>query len=393
MQSYILDDLYNVASISAPRTSCPGNRCSWTNATTLGVDVFCEDALPNIKTACFTPGNVGANYYPARCSYNVTGRLVSRRAPPLEAQWVDIGRNYSASTLFNSTGRSNTIFQSQINEPAWLATMSAIKIGNGSIGQPPPVRSPLSEATTCRFLLAALTLPNITTVNGSTTGKAIDGRLLYLRNTTWDSAAGKRLYNFSPEPDDLIPNDSNLFTVNEADYQNLGQYLAQMLTTSLLSDGSTIRSIEDIVALNTPGVAQAIFQSSSPFSRTMEAVAHGMTEAMRFSANSTTTRGETLVQKTFIAVNWGWIVLPVTLIILTLVLLIIVSTISHRMRVVPWKSSGLALLFHDTAGSHPHRSVDLSGIHELNKSAKDMFVGLDIDGKTPKFVYRDPLDK
>ena len=106
-----------------------------------------------------------------------------------------------------------------------------------------------------------------------------------------------------PSSDDLILEYDNVLMVNEADYQNLGQYLAMISTTSILSYGTEERDFDPSIATDTPSVARALLQSGWPLATTILNAVDSMTEAIRKCTNSTSVVGQSLIPKTLTAVT------------------------------------------------------------------------------------------
>ena len=101
--------------------------------------------------------------------------------------------------------------------------------------------------------------------------------------------------------------------------------------------------------LVTPNIGLALSQTDD-ISSLMQSIADSMTEVFRTSANSTAYAGIGLNTVTFISITWAWLTLPIALVLMTFAMLIIVIARNHGRRIPAWKSSSLALLFHDLKG-------------------------------------------
>ncbi|KAI9738733.1 MAG: hypothetical protein M1834_008238 [Cirrosporium novae-zelandiae] len=94
-------------------------------------------------------------------------------------------------------------------------------------------------------------------------------------------------------------------------------------------------------------------------------------------ANSTGTAWKT---ETYIHIRWQWLILPVSLLMLSLVFLIITMLVSNKQNIPVWKSSQLALLFHGLTPEYraktDHENANLDLITEMEDFAKKIRVKL-----------------
>jgi hypothetical protein len=77
--------------------------------------------------------------------------------------------------------------------------------------------------------------------------------------------------------------------------------------------------------------------------------------------------GYTVVDETYVRVRWRWIVLPVTLQVLSLVLFISTIIQSKRLGAPIWKSSILAAIYHSIA--EKDNEYDLNRLSSMHNAA------------------------
>ena len=371
MQSSILSGLFQES--GQTQFSCPGNLCNWTDVTTLGVCASCDDVLASMTTACQQHWqSPQGSFYLNACNFTFSN------GPMLQGLVGEAGAGgvYS-QTLWNSSGVDLTLSRDESNtpQPALLSAFSAIKIA--------PFDQPLDElkleqAMQCGFNFCAKQYSNITSINGTTslgpfveTDLDINGRY---------QADDKVMTVLSP--DNGTQNFRNTsFTINEADFASLGAYLAELFSVGY----TNLNSIDRSTFFNTPStpVIGSSLQSSPNINDTLKAIAAGMTEAIRTNVNGSSAIGSGYVMKTYIHVSWGWLALPITLMIMTLVLLIRVILMTHRAHVIPWKSSALALLFHSIDSGL--QTSHIGNQQDLNDFAGSIHTRLDDDETSLRF--------
>lgn len=90
------------------------------------------------------------------------------------------------------------------------------------------------------------------------------------------------------------------------------------------------------------------------------------------TSNGTMFSGSAFENRTFIAISWGWLALPIVLVLASLVLLLVVIVQNRNMGLDVWKSDGVPLLFHGLEGwdSSDH---NFDSIRELEKKTEQMW--------------------
>ena len=96
-----------------------------------------------------------------------------------------------------------------------------------------------------------------------------------------------------------------------------------------------------------------------------------MTEAFRTSPNSTAFNGTVMNTVTYISITWAWLGLPIASIVLTFIFLIVVIVRNNKRGIPIWKSSNLALLFHELEG-WDKTELEVGGPEDVKKRAAQM---------------------
>ncbi|KAL2876216.1 hypothetical protein SGCOL_008577 [Colletotrichum sp. CLE4] len=169
------------------------------------------------------------------------------------------------------------------------------------------------------------------------------------------------------------------FRINYCNYKDIARYLQDLFTTSMSTTGvvgttndSSTAGASQLRQRITPGLGLAFSQSDS-IADLMDEVADSMTEAFRTSANNTVLNGVAMSSVTYIEIIWPRLILPISLILLTFVILIVMIIRNNQRGMPIWKSSSLALLFHELSGwSDSKSAVVAAGPEEVEERARSM---------------------
>lgn len=193
-------------------------------------------------------------------------------------------------------------------------THSHVEMKNGTMNMPPPLEEPLHV------------------VENGTAEEPTIGLIRMAKGVASPSSGGAISY-----------------TVNEADQSNLAAYLSDLFTAGWYTDNRIWRPQNDGYQYVSPNIARSLGESAE-LDATVKAIAESMTHSIRTNRNSTEFHGQAFVERTYIKVQWAWLVLPITLTAVTCGVLLAVTLQTQHRGVVAWKSSGLALLFHELQG-------------------------------------------
>ncbi|KAF3061486.1 hypothetical protein GL218_03677 [Daldinia childiae] len=330
-----------------PAATCSTGNCTWPPITTLGVCADCTDVTPQVNISC--PGPTEANHGQYQCDYGMpSGRsdalLAYVEAVQLKAAF-DYGTDDMSSILRQPTAWTCTF-------ALCAKTYDSLSMTNGEISTSTPTEN-----------LMVLT-GNIT--NGTTpVGGGLSGLSFY---------QGLRANSSSSSED--------TYRINQADYANLANYLSELFSTGWGERG--FGASNRVQQSTAPNLGWGLSEADD-LAQTVRSIAEGMTEIMRNSRNSTPIAGEALRTQVYIEVQWGWVALPITLIVLSLFLLVVMVVRTHRSDLPVWKSSSIALLSHEVNGWTPGSGV-MRETSTLNKEARDISVRLLSDSQDMRFV-------
>ena len=369
---------------AATEMKCLGSECNWNSTSTLAICSSCEDVTEVVERDCtFWENDIGGF-----CDWTFPNGVVlgSSNASEYWTKW-----NSSANDMYHRYINYPTLGGVDSPAKAVLTIFGAVTLkGPGDPGR----------ALMCGFNMCAKTYDNISSSNGSPRKRVVDE--VALKTSAYqqfcrDAFDGATHRNISDCGEGATTNQKLLvsgenhppmntsYEINMSDFANIGDYLQELFSVSITSDMLYKRGgFNENQTAFTPNVG-AFLADSLDVNKTIQNVAESMTESMRTCPNSTAHTGVALVNKTFIQVQWEWLALPMTLLVMTTVLLITVIIQTHRQKAVVWKSSSLAMLFHFPVGwDIPPGS--LSDRYNLEDLAKQMKGQLRDDLLQPAFV-------
>ncbi|KAH0434555.1 hypothetical protein CcaCcLH18_05298 [Colletotrichum camelliae] len=384
MQAAILAPIWNTT--LAPSLPCTFERCNWPTITTLGVCSSCEDLTPTVVPTCtYDEHQV---YRLVDCNYTVPSRgiifnavfAMSGSAPTLvrdTAVWNSLAGDEWRTTLDNAWhySRKPSFIESR---RAIISNFTFVKFSH-DINPWSYVYNrtipPLSQAMHCTLELCARTFTTPQYANFSAAPlTGFETPLVTTLDGTTDGAARTAFIGLKPETPEQFNNETT-FQINYCDYNAIGQYLQSLFTTTMSTNGvvgttndTGVGSVNPYPVTPQFGMAFSRFRNIPEL---MNNISNSMTEAFRTSANHTVLDGVAMSSVTYIEIVWPRLILPISLIILTSGMLI-VTIIRNKQRGMPsWKSSSLALLFHDLDGWDVSKT-QATGPEEVEERAKGM---------------------
>ncbi|KAI1383618.1 uncharacterized protein F4822DRAFT_421166 [Hypoxylon trugodes] len=365
LQAAILSPVWNAT--RAPSLPCNFERCEWPSITTLGVCSSCTDFTDKVVPKC----TVSSQSIPqAQCNYTLDANTT------LSADFAVFGGAAEMTPY-------HTLWHSQVNttspaqgQDALITQYSFISLPDISDWttlvdfntKPWKLTStpPINKAMQCSFSLCARTFEtpyfaNFT--NGPLTGPSTPLNIASNPRPLENDIVRVTL---EPATSDHPPMNTT-FAINECDFQDLNTYLQSLFNVQYWSEGMTrgpnqnSSSSTSNSPLITPNIGLALSETGD-IPDLMRQIADSMTEALRTSVNSTVVTGVGMNTVTYIAITWAWLALPIALVVLTFLMLLLVIFRNGARGVPIWKSSSLALLFHDLQGwdeserqaGHPH---------------------------------------
>ncbi|KAI0852740.1 hypothetical protein F5Y00DRAFT_272400 [Daldinia vernicosa] len=355
-----------------PAAICSTGNCTWPPITTLGVCADCTNVTRQVNITC--PGPTVANHGQYQCDYGMpSGRNISgfmfragASGDVFPTRW-----NSSALSLGDNPGDAGS--------DALLAYIEAVQLkaafDYGTDDMSSVLRQP--TAWTCSFALCAKTYDSLSMTNGemSTSTPTEDIMVLTGNTTNQTTPVGGGLSGLSFYQGLKVNSSSSsedAYRINQADYANLANYLTELFSTGWGERG--FGASNRVQQSTAPNLGWGLSEAED-LAQTVRSIAEGMTEIMRNSRNSTPIAGEALRTRVYIEVQWGWMALPLTLIVLSLFLLVVMVVRTHRSDLPVWKSSSIALLSHEVIGWAPGDGV-LRETSTLQKEAKDISVTL-----------------
>lgn len=379
LQAAILLPVWNA--IRAPDLPCSFDSCTWPTITTLGVCSSCIDLTATVTSTCVVVDDesIQCNYTIPSSATNTTGNgttfvtifgmsggATERMAyQPLWNSTVDVYSN-GGLAYFDTRGTPSvelvrTSFISFASDLPWIDYINTKNDTTLLLTNQPPIKRSMQ----CTFNLCARTFTNPsyanfsngpyggpqTPLNVSSVPPTTSGVGLLELTPLSSSSSNDRSANTSAQ--------NMTFRINVCDYTDLAIYMAELFTTAYSSSGaaglsslSPFSPVTDLLTAELPispniGLLLSQFDDISTI---MGSIADSMTESIRTAGNSTAYSGTGFNSVTYIEITWAWLALPIALVVLTFVLLLVVILRNRASGTPVWKSSSMALLFHNLEG-------------------------------------------
>ncbi|KAI1391418.1 uncharacterized protein F4822DRAFT_185300 [Hypoxylon trugodes] len=372
-----------------PAAACPTGNCTWPPITTLGTCARCTNVTQQIKTNC---SSIDDDEY--QCDYRMpSGQVLSGYV------YTDVPDiNYSNPTMWNASVDTSSPDKYSLGPPGEVTegpvtsrTYHIALVNFDAVQLKPKAANASDTALTlhdpigwrCMIAICAKTFEKVDMTNGEMkASNPTEDLLVYTGNFQNRSTniANKtytnQIYNLKGNS---TPDLAGMYWINFVDYQNLISYLDGIFTSGW-RDG-------DVAMPNTQTDAPNlgfIFAKADDIGQTTRNIADAITEVLRYGRNSTSASGKVFHTKVYIQVRWGWIALPFTLAVLSLILVVWMVIQTNRSDLPVWKCSSLPLLFHNLDGWAPEGEA-LRGNAELEKEVKGISVALSKDPKDLTF--------
>lgn len=391
-----------------PNLPCGFERCEWPTINTLGVCSSCIDLTHTIVSECTGQLLAGS---PNMAVVNDDGSET-----PITETTFDIDCNYTlpkSKNTFNfayreqkwntsSAQRTYTVWTSawETDSLPWLPTAKGLNFRSrqailsnftylqfdknlnysqyqdvsGRLISDPPVK----KAMQCALQLCAKTFEK--PYFGNFTAGALTGPQVGLNMSTNSTILDDNSTIFlGLEPESITPRLTNVtFHINNCDFWNLMVFMRSFFTGAIdtteffkgskdadfgpengqqwsaATNGTALSSFDDMPAL-------------------MQKIADSMTEEFRTSSTQSLPIGGVALQsEVIIAINWNWLALPISVTIFTFFLLLAVIRVNNKSGISAWKSSSLALLFHELDGWEDNKNMIFDGPDKVEARAKEM---------------------
>ena len=399
MQAAILKGIYNIP--NQPSFSCPSGNCTWTDLNTLAICGGCEEITDQIETQCSLNSTVDPRYtVEYRCDYRMPSHKTLTGFGDLftdkEITRSDIYTTWNSSA--QDLGISSSTPYDFSRKPARMTGIDAIQVSeNYTVGE--GIYTQSFTGSRCTFALCIKTYPQIKVTDGVldiSTPKEDYLRHDHISNRSYDTTfAGETVTSVglfyelvsssALNDDDTQPR----YTISQKDYWAIQAYIKGMFTIALskMIGSQRPKAKWNGAAIDTPDIG-VVLAKVQVLDETIRILAESMTEAIRTGPNSTINVGLSYVEKTFIVIRWGYLAYPIALVLLTLVVLVAVILETKRQKAIAWKSSTLALLFHNLDG-WDISNQSIRNVQELEKVAQRMTAQLADYGDISAFVKAD----
>jgi hypothetical protein len=348
IQAAVVTGMYG--SISPPAFSCPSANCTWKSATaSLAVSSNCRDVSNITKRQSLPSSNDEVIGY----SYTTPSGLDL-------ATWQTVPNSQKPyCTTVNSSGLAIDAFDPGYNE-SQIASFATLKFNSSS----DCLKNVSPEITECTFSWVAEINENAALNSNIFTFGPSHQLPLMFQNYTSKGISGNTT--------ELVvstngsPYNEHLFYISTEQKDDMGRFLADVFTGWWETDDSeAIRNSVDSFGmfpriLHAGDVMQIAGNVSTSF-----------TNALRQSPNGTTNVGQAWIMETYIRVNWAYLSLPATLVLLSIVTLVWTIVANRRHKTQLWKSNSLAVLFHQLEGWEDNE-LKVTNKEELEKRAKDL---------------------
>ncbi|KAL1906659.1 hypothetical protein Sste5344_007510 [Sporothrix stenoceras] len=382
LQAAIVAPIWN--SMRSPNVSCSYDLCEWPGITTLGI---CSDySWPRIDQQCavnMVDGNTGA--YSIVCNTTVIDDYYRQNQKNFTAVFETTTASngsdpVSHQPMWNSSVVINTNTTS--SPSVKLATVLSIQyeLGlpwqdyiwtDGRLGSSPskPVLDPQFPDPNAQVVYLSLCARTYDFPSYANSTAYVADLSLGWYSEDWPlnvslsssvppaTVSNKEVSFINLTPNEPIhPNATSYtlpnptFQINQCDYQNLAEYLADLFTTEYTETNATADPTAPMTQTVKSEIGRALYENGRNLQTLMKSIADSMTDVIRNSAQSTAVDGTGYNSVTFISVTWYFVALPWLVVVLTFILLVGTITNSGGDALPTWKSSNAAMLFHGLVG-------------------------------------------
>jgi hypothetical protein len=362
MQGSIFNGIY---SLNAPDPfTCSTANCNWPAFATLAVCNSCEDVTSTTVTTC---GN--STRGSQQCSYTTPN-----------GHTLTANTNFDAHTGFSSTllkSTATSVFTSGnlFNDTLLInsATIILPPIPQNS-GAQPNAQLPPAVVTECTIRWCAQVYEGSRVTGNVLNQTKINDITMQIVQVPADNVSHKVYTGLKPADGQPSIPGNGTFTINTMDHANTANYLESIFT---VGQASTNANDKEAVVND---ISNPLLQTNN-VSLTVQNMVKSMSMRVRTGPNSTLALGQAFTDEAFIQVQWLWIILPASTVLLAFIFLILTMWRSARAKAPVWKSSGLAMLLHDMKGYDGAEKYDK--VEEMEKVAKKVEVRLcrGIDGR------------
>lgn len=344
MQGAIYKALFDVQ--TQPVFNCTSN-CVWRDVyTSLGFGTNCTDVTTATQATIESKDTSTGTWYNMTTPSNI-----SLQAGWSNTVWLTLAQVAAVDYLEKYRLGTPTRSISISSEFARFAILTAAYDQDGNTGLPDDTYPGAWSIYECSINLMAYNYTNITASgNDFNIGSTVSIPL----------TSGELLSTMLTFSQPNLPN----MTVQGIDLEALGQFF-----TSSRFSGTTYSGDEP--PNSTTGVGGVLRKGDVP--TLFQSMAESMTDQLRSGYNSTAS-GLSVKSVTYVQVRWQWLSLPIFIQVAAVLLLVLAIWGSFTDRSPLWKSSTVAMLFHEMnldAESKVVVRTDVESVDRLNKLAKE----------------------
>ena len=382
---------------SSLKFNCPTGNCKFDPITTLGFCSTCQDLTATVRLDCSNTCDDGSGN--DTLPYSDSRHVPALKLPNGRTD-SSINCSYHPLTPEEDYRRDTNMFGLSLNtklsckkSSAWVQstnmTTATLEAGSTFLGVSAPI-------TAFARAIANDTLPGLA-IKANVTGCALsmcvqtlnttvrNGILRQTVTSTWrndssNQSAGGIWLTPPTGRNSTKPTGDSSFYVDGTSQVALTTFLHTILTTKVTTTYVPPELTNDI-PIPPPieyatDIAEALWITDD-LGALMSNLADRMTDTLRGLSRESVS-GTAYELQPRVAVNWGWLILPITLVLLSCVLLIIVIVSSHMHHTAAWKSNSLATLFHGL--STPKDDIaHVAEAHQMKTAAEDRRVQLEFD--------------
>ncbi|MCJ1307443.1 hypothetical protein MMC25_001089 [Agyrium rufum] len=370
MKSAVYYGLFSESDPSANlKFNCPTGNCTWPEFDTLAVCSSCVDLTPFLSRYCAggTPndGNVSS------CGWQVP-------------QGAHLN---SSADVFSMTSK----LPSDHGTMPYTTIMKLIFMGTEAQNLPPLNYNPWATQCTLSYCLQTF---QSSTMNGIISEKVIS---MVENHTIVDISS-----NHGADIPVVLSTSKNVtYEIGMGAMLGIRSWFADLFKEGSATRNSSLanstRSIptSSVIVNLTVGISSGTTYFDSDIVQTfywdyyeyatglpdaMSSLATAMTVAFRSFNGAIPVEGIAFSTETYVHVRWGWIALPVVVVIFTAIFLSTTIFLSQRSGSQAWKSSALAMLFHGLDEETRERFGGGKSLKEKKRVAKSITVKLDDSG-------------
>ena len=368
LKSAVYYGLFSEANPAANlKYNCPTGNCTWPEFTTLAVCSSCVDLTSYLTRYC-------QNGLPADGNVSTCGWSVPQGA------FLN-----TSSDVFSMTSQFPSVFG---NQP-YANIMRLIFLGTEAQNGPPLNYNPWATECTLQYCLQ--------TFNSSVTNGFIQENVTStLTNNTVVDISGAT----GNVPIALTGVNNVTYLVGEGASLGIRSWFETLFTTgSATRNASYInstRTLDSVVVNLTVGISSGTTYFDTDIVQTfywdyyeykhglelaMSELATAMTVAFRSFNGAVKVQGQAFNFESYVHVRWGWIGLPVAVVVLAGLFLATAMYQSKRSKTALWKSSALAMLFNGLDSETRAVFSRQMSLSSKKRHAKGVIVQLDYSGE------------